>query len=178
MRYTEKALSGSVKYKSSGPVDPEFEQDIATFWSLLFTIVLDGEKRLAANISSHELTPPQFYVLKTLSEHGGACAIGQIARQHHLTNATMTGLIKRLEMANPPLVTRERSSADRRSVEVRLTEAGKERFLAVQADVIEQLRAALALLSADDRKQLIHFLERYVRLVPHLFPVQSADTDR
>ncbi len=159
-------------------MDPDFEQDIATFWSLLFTIVLDGEKRLAANISSHELTPPQFYVLKTLSEHGGACAIGQIARQHHLTNATMTGLIKRLEMANPPLVTRERSSTDRRSVEVRLTQAGLERFLAVQADVIEQLRAALALLSADDRKQLIHFLERYVHLVPHLFPVQSANSDR
>jgi DNA-binding MarR family transcriptional regulator len=159
-------------------LDAEFDQDIATFWSLLFAIVLDGEKRLAANIASHDLTPPQFYVLKTLSEHGGTCAIGQIARQHHLTNATMTGLIKRLEATNPPLVSRERSSADRRSVEVTLTPAGQERFVAVQADLIEQLRAALALISPEDRKQLIHFLDRYVRLVPHLFPVQTTDNDR
>lgn len=159
-------------------MDAEFDQDIATFWSLLFAIVLDGEKRLAANIASHDLTPPQFYVLKTLSEHGGTCAIGQIARQHHLTNATMTGLIKRLEATNPPLVSRERSNVDRRSVEVTLTPAGQERFVAVQADLIEQLRAALALISPEDRKQLIHFLDRYVHLVPHLFPVQTTDNDR
>lgn len=156
-------------------MDPEFDRDIATFWELLFAIVLDGEKRLAANIASHELTPPQFYVLKTLSEHGGSCAIGQIARQHHLTNATMTGLIKRMEAAHPPLVARERSSSDRRSVEVLLTPAGRERFAAVQADLIEQLRAALALISPEERGQLLHFLDHYVRLVPHVFPAQPAN---
>lgn len=158
-------------------MDSEFDRDITTFWGLLFAIVLDGEKRLAANIVSHDLTPPQFYVLKTLSEHGGSCAIGEIARQHHLTNATMTGLIKRLEAVDPPLVTRERSSADRRSVEVTLTPAGHERFLAVQADLIEQLRAALALISPEERKQLLHFLDHYVRLVSQLFPVQMADSE-
>ncbi|GIL08490.1 MAG: MarR family transcriptional regulator [Chloroflexota bacterium] len=155
-------------------MDPEFDRDIATFWRLLFVIVLDGEKRLAANIASHELTPPQFYVLKTLSERGGRCAIGQIARQHHLTNATMTGLIKRMEAADPPLVARERSGSDRRSVVVTLTPAGHARFLAVQADLMEQLRAALALTSLEERKQLLHFLDHYVRLVPHLFPAQPA----
>lgn len=155
-------------------MDSDFDQDIANFWGLLFAIVLDGEKRLAANIAAHELTPPQFYVLKTLTEHGGTCAIGEIARQHHLTNATMTGLIKRLEATTPPLVMRERSSSDRRSVDVTLTPAGQARFQAVQADLIVQLRAALALISPEDRKQLIHFLERYVHLVPHLFPSQNA----
>jgi DNA-binding MarR family transcriptional regulator len=158
-------------------LDSEFDRDITRFWGLLFAIVLDGEKRLAANIVSHELTPPQFYVLKTLSEHGGSCAIGEIARQHHLTNATMTGLIKRLEASDPPLVTRARSSADRRSVEVTLTPAGHERFLAVQADLMEQLRAALALISPEERKDLLHFLDHYVHLVSQLFPVQMADSD-
>ena len=52
---------------------------------MLFRLVMDGEKLLTAQLAMHDLTPPQFYVLKTLSEHEGHCPIGQIARLHGLT---------------------------------------------------------------------------------------------
>jgi DNA-binding MarR family transcriptional regulator len=106
-------------------VNDELERDVTDFWMLAFKIVLDGEKRLTAQLAAHSLTPPQFYVLKTLVESGGQCPIGQIARQHQLTNATMTGLVKRLEAMSPPLVSRETSADDRRSVMVSLTPAGR-----------------------------------------------------
>jgi DNA-binding MarR family transcriptional regulator len=151
----------------------ELDQDIETFWSLLFAIVADGEKRFAAHMAAHDMTPPQFYVLKTLVENGGRCPIGKIARQHHLTNATMTGLVQRLEAMNPPLVLRERNTDDLRSVYVILTPAGQERFMAVQTDLFNQLQAVLGLISDEERQQLMHFLSRYVTIVTQLFPVTN-----
>jgi DNA-binding MarR family transcriptional regulator len=153
----------------------QLDQDIAQFWSLLFNIVLDGEKRFAAHMGAHDLTPPQFYVLKTLTEHGGRCPIGEIARQHHLTNATMTGLVKRLEAIS--LVTRERNADDLRSVTVILTPSGEERFQAVQADLYNLLKTVLGLISQEERDQLMQFLARYVELVTQLFPVDNLTTD-
>lgn len=150
------------------------EQDITAFWSILFEILVDVEKRLAAHMAAHELTPPQFYVLKTLIEHGGSCPIGQIAREHHLTNATMTGLVKRLEAMNPPLVLRERSPDDARSVNVVLTEEGQARFDAIKDDVFAQLQVMMGLISQEERQALLHFLARYVDLVGQLLPREPA----
>lgn len=152
-------------------MDSDIEQDIATFWGLLFRIVADGEKRLAAHMAAHDLTPPQFYVLKTLMENSGQCAIGLIARQHHLTNATMTGLVNRLEAMG--LVQRERNAADMRSITVVLTDAGRQRFLDVQESLISQLRVLMELVTPEDRRSLIHFLSRYVNIVTQLLPVEN-----
>ncbi len=152
----------------------ELDNDVQQLWSLLFTIVLDGEKRLAAYLAAHQLTPPQFYVLKTLSEQGGRCPIGEIARLHHLTNATMTGLVSRLEAVQPPLVKREQRVADRRSVDVILTTEGAERFKAVQNDILEQVRQLFGLLDAAERQGLIHYLMRYLEFVKTQFPVETG----
>jgi DNA-binding MarR family transcriptional regulator len=143
--------------------DPAFERDVAQFWSFLFEIVLDAEKRMASLLAEHGLTTPQFYVLKTLTEHSGRYAIGAIARAHGLTSATMTGLVKRLEAMR--LVEREQSKQDRRSVYVMLTPAGVERFNAVQVDLLKQLEALLSLLSVEERGDLLRYLGRYAAMV-------------
>lgn len=156
-------------------IDPsDLENDVHRLWSLLFTIVLDGEKRLAAYLAAHQLTPPQFYVLKTLSEQSGRCPIGEIARIHHLTNATMTGLVSRLEAMQPPLVKREQRAADRRSVDVVLTREGIERFEAVQSDLQAQVHQLFSLLSAQERADLIGYLARYLEFVKVYFPIENA----
>jgi DNA-binding MarR family transcriptional regulator len=157
-------------------VDDTLDDDMMAFWTLLFEIVLDGEKRMAAHLQAHNLTTPQFYVLKTLAERGGRCSIGLIARTHHLTNATMTGLVKRLEAMEPPLVKRETSIEDRRSVEVVLTTAGTARFLAVQGDLLQQVHEVFSMLSSDERKDLLHYLGRYVRIMAEQFPVNEVQT--
>ena len=132
---------------------------------MLFAIVLDGEKRIAENLAAHGLTVPQFYVLKTLSEHEGRMGIGQIARAHGLTNATMTGLVKRLEAIDPPLIVRETNMVDRRAVYVTMTQAGWARFNAVQESLIDQLRSVIALIPEDERGRLLNDLSRYVGMI-------------
>jgi DNA-binding MarR family transcriptional regulator len=132
---------------------------------MLFALVLDGEKRIAENLAAHGLTVPQFYVLKTLSEHGGRMGIGQIARAHGLTNATMTGLVKRMEAMRPPLIARETNTLDRRAVYVTMTDAGWERFNAVQESLIQQLRTVIALIPEEERRRLLNDLSHYVGMI-------------
>jgi DNA-binding MarR family transcriptional regulator len=155
-------------------VELDLDNDVSQFWTLLFGILNDSEKRLAAHMAAHDLTPPQFFVLKTLVEKGGACPIGFIARDHHLTNATMTGLVKRLEAMNPPLVQRQPSPDDGRSVVVVLTAAGEARFEAVKTAVFEQLKLILGLLGQEEREALMHFATRYLDVVSQLLPIIDA----
>lgn len=154
-------------------MDDNLDRDVGELWSLLFDIVTDGEKRLASHMSAHDLTPPQFYVLKTLSENGGSCRIGDIARDHHLTNATMTGLVKRLEAMKPPLVKRQRDESDGRSVNVSLTPDGAKRFLAVQRGLMEQLHAIFSLLPDDERRDIIEKVRVYFTIFSQQFPADS-----
>ncbi|MFN8372346.1 MAG: MarR family transcriptional regulator [Anaerolineae bacterium] len=154
-------------------MDANFDRDVETLWSLLFAVVIDAEKRLAALVAAHDLTPPQFFVLKTLIEHGGRCPIGQIAREHHLTNATMSGLVQRLESFNPPLVLREPDETDRRSVLVKLTDEGQSRFRAVQQDIMGQMRQVLQLLNPQGRQELIEYINRYLSLMSAQYPWMS-----
>ncbi len=151
-------------------MDEKLNRDVAELWSLLFDIVSAGEKRLASHFEAHQLTPPQFYVLKTLAENQGERRIGEIARDHHLTNATMTGLVKRLETMDPPLVRRRRSATDGRSVDVILTDEGARRFVMVQRGLMEQLRTVLALLPDKERRDVIAKVSLYFSIFSQQFP--------
>ena len=154
-------------------MEDSLDRDVAELWSLLFAIVTDGEKRLAGHFEAHQLTPPQFYVLKTLSENQGECRIGDIARDHHLTNATMTGLVKRLEAMDPPLVRRRRNTSDGRSVDVLLTEAGSRRFVAVQRGLMRQLHVVFALLPDGERRDILAKVRQYFAVFSRQFPAES-----
>ncbi len=156
-------------------LDDQLERDVLQLWALVFRLVLDGEKLLTAQLAEHELTTPQFYVLKTLSEQGGHCPIGQIARLHGLTNATMTGLVKRLEAFDPPLVMREKNRSDRRSVTVVMTGAGEDLFFRIQTDLMRQLRDLLTLISAEERLAILDDLSRYVALITAVIPSALGD---
>jgi DNA-binding MarR family transcriptional regulator len=146
-------------------VDEQLDNDAAQLFGLLLHVVLEGEKRLAEHLSAQGLTAPQFYVLKTLMEHDGRLGIGQIARQHGLTQATMTGLIHRLEATQPPLARREVNDEDRRAVYVVITPDGMERFTAVQMSFLSQLRGVFGLLPADERRRLLDELQHYAEFI-------------
>ncbi|MDR3538600.1 MAG: MarR family transcriptional regulator [Acetobacteraceae bacterium] len=68
------------------------------------------------------ITYPQYLVLNVLGEEDGL-TIGAIARRLALESSTVTPTVKRMEQAG--LITRRRSEADERQVQVRLTESGR-----------------------------------------------------
>jgi len=67
------------------------------------------------------LTTPQLLVLQA-AERLGELGVGRIAQEVRLSQATVTTIVDRLEARG--LLVRDRSAADRRRVQLRLTEAG------------------------------------------------------
>lgn len=72
------------------------------------------------------LTAPQLLVLQSVAETHRAKP-SDVARQIHLSQATITSIVDRLARAG--LVTRERSPQDKRVLEIVLTEEGKQRLI-------------------------------------------------
>lgn len=68
-------------------------------------------------------TTPQLMLLKALEKKGRAKP-SVIAKSVHLSHATVTSIVDRLEKSK--MVTREKSEDDRRSVEIVLTSKGRE----------------------------------------------------
>jgi DNA-binding MarR family transcriptional regulator len=68
-------------------------------------------------------TTPQLLLLKSLEKDGRAKP-SVIAKSVHLSHATVTSIVDRLEKSE--MVTREKSEDDRRSVDIVLTEKGRD----------------------------------------------------
>jgi DNA-binding MarR family transcriptional regulator len=69
------------------------------------------------------ITAIQFYALSALREQP-ELGMSELAEQLHLGNSSLSGVIDRMEKAG--YVERKRSSTDRRSVTLHLTEEGRE----------------------------------------------------
>jgi DNA-binding MarR family transcriptional regulator len=94
-------------------------------------------------VQRYRLTGPQLVVLKAIAD-GNPSSVGEIARSVHLSQATVSGILDRLESRG--LLTRTRSHDDRRRVVVSLSAAAE-----------ETLRSAPPLLQE-------HFIERFLEL--------------
>ena len=73
---------------------------------------------------------------------------------------------------DPPLVRRRRNRRDGRSVDVVLTAAGRDRFVAVQRALMNQLRAVLSLLPAAERRDIIAKVRQYFTVFSQQFPLE------
>lgn len=107
-----------------------------------------------------DLTYPQYLVMLVLWEHD-PISVKDLGAALRLDSGTLSPLLKRLEAAG--LVTRVRRASDERSVDVALTEEGrelKERARDVPADVIGATGMSL-----DELAQLRGTLERLTREV-------------
>jgi len=90
------------------------------------------------------LTHPQYLVMLALWEHGSV-SVGELSGMLHLTPATLSPLLRRLEAQGH--LQRERQQPDERVVHVSLTEAGpslRSRALEVPAAIVDRLGVDLA----------------------------------
>lgn len=97
---------------------PELEE---TFLALR-RVMAAMRGRFAATLRAHDLTFPQWMLMKSLARRGPLPA-RELGDSCGLTPANVTGVVDRLEEAG--FVTRTRSDEDRRVVFVELTKAGR-----------------------------------------------------
>ncbi len=114
------------------------------------------------------LTTPQLAALRQLRRHG-AMSAGELARGVALSQATITGIVDRLERHG--LVTRCRSSEDRRRVVVDLTSAGREAVAASPPPLHEAFMLRLAELPEAERGEI----DRVLRQIVHMMEAEEVE---
>ncbi len=119
------------------------------------------QKRMGQVLAEHNLTVPQFLVLINLVHGEQTCTIGDLANKLFQSNATMTGIIDRLEKEH--LVTRTRGSEeDRRKVTVQVTAKGRSLLERATMTRREQMQRALAGFPPRDLELFVRLLTTYI----------------
>ncbi len=100
-------------------------------------------RRIQATMTDHDVTLPQYKVLRLLLEEGQMTA-NMLSGQMGVTPGNLTGVVDRLEGAG--LVQRQRDPQDRRCVHVSLTEAGQHKARAIIPSIRGQVQNLFAAL--------------------------------
>ena len=109
-----------------------------------------------------ELTGPQLTVIKML-ETVGDLSLSDLSDRIRAQNSTVTGIIDRMEREG--LVTRARSTEDRRVVHIKLTEKGEALARDIPVEPMEIFRSALSGLSVTEVKDLLKVLTKLAKRV-------------
>jgi len=133
----------------------------------LLRVATDLSVALDACLSKHGLLQGRWWVLILLMREDSVTSTPSVlAEKAGVTRATMTGLIDGLEQSG--LVERVYTKDDRRSVLIRLTDAGQAKLDAVMPDYYRRVRKCMQSLDDEKRAQLQQILELINAGIPAL----------
>lgn len=110
----------------------------------------------------HHLTTPQLLCLRLLAQEGPLTP-GAMAKEMYLSQATVTGILDRLEKRG--LVERRRDQSDRRKVSIHLTLDGEAAIKRAPLPLHERFTARLEDLSPAERDDINRVLAKVVELM-------------
>lgn len=113
-------------------------------------------------VGNYGLTGPQLMVLRVLASGNGRL-VGEVARQVHLSQATVTGIVGRLEKRG--LVTRVRGDEDKRQVVVSLTAVAREMLAQAPPLLQESFIKEFSKLQDWEQSQILSALQRIVAMM-------------
>lgn len=135
--------------------------------------ILRAIRRILRRTSEHSRTVgrtggvsvPQMLCLKAIADlsHNSEVTVAQVASSVHLSAATVSRILDRLEKSG--FVLRERRSTDRRKVCLSLTDLGRQRLDALPAPLHEQFLKRLEALPEVERQELLRALQKIVELM-------------
>lgn len=124
------------------------------------------QHRFARLFAEHGLTASQYNVLRILRGEGKPLQCMEIADRTITAVPGITGLIDRLEKKDPPLVRRDRSTADRRVIFVTITAAGLDLLATLDEPVAELHRQVLRHFTPAEVAELNRLLEKAREVAP------------
>lgn len=113
----------------------------------------------SSEVSADGLTPRQFAVLVTVSQHEGLSQTDLVERTG-IDRSTLADIIRR--MLKKGLIARRRTREDARAYAVRLTDAGRSVLDAVQPAALSADERILAVLPSEKRDEFIECLNTIV----------------
>ncbi len=132
---------------------PEADVTAIASFLMLLRVATDLSVALDACLSKHDLLQGRWWVLILLMREVDLTSTPSVlAEKLGITRATMTGLLDGLEQSG--LVQRVSAPHDRRSVQIKLTEAGQAKLDTVMPDYYTRLRLCMQGLSESQRNDL------------------------
>ena len=128
----------------------------ATFRALMW----QGNKQGSAIMERIGLTLPQAVVMWTLGACPGRATMSDLAHLTYQSAATVTGIVDRL--ADAGLVERERDSADRRVVYVRITPAGAAKLDEIKTERRKHMEQMTKSLTDEELEQLNAIMSKLI----------------
>lgn len=113
-------------------------------------------------IVQHQLTAPQVVCLQALLR-AGRLTPGSLAQEVSASQATVTGILDRLELRG--LVRRDRDAEDRRRVHITLTETGHSVATLAPSALQTSFEARLLRLTTDEQHAIETALRRVVEMM-------------
>ena len=148
----EKAAAPTVARESEKPAHLEIR-----IWLRLLGCANRIESVLQRRIvGEFGISLARFDLLAQLERAGGMLTMTDASRRMMVTNGAITGLVDRL--AQEGFVAREPHPTDRRTIQVRLTEEGRGRFLAMAREHEGWTASLLAGLKVQEKEQLLSSL--------------------
>jgi DNA-binding MarR family transcriptional regulator len=108
------------------------------------------------------LTGPQLVILQEISSLGEVTA-GELAQAVSLSQATVTGILERMEKRG--LLTRKRSDQDKRRIMVRITESGKQVLESAPPVMQEAFVDGFSNLQEWEQNMILSSLQRLVTIM-------------
>jgi MarR family 2-MHQ and catechol resistance regulon transcriptional repressor len=147
---------------------PQSEPDLSGIhlWLLLWKASRAVEAHATRSVAHFDMGTTDFGVLEALL-HKGPLSVTQLRQKVLLTSGSMTTAVDRLEKRD--LVSRNDDAKDRRARIIQLTPEGRRLIECAFADHRDQLEAALADFSKEDRARLLPLLRRLGRVAESTF---------
>ncbi len=139
-----------------------------------------NSKRLVKQVG---LTGPQLVILQEISRLG-TVSVGKVAKNVSLSQGTVTGILERMEKQG--VVTRQRSSQDKRRVMVRITESGNKILSNAPPVMRENFLKKFNQLESWEKTMILSALQRLVFMMdaktlvaePFLSAIQVEETEK
>ncbi len=145
----------------ASPAVPRTSYDLRVLQSLrrIIRAVALHSRKLSMQ---HNITGPQLACLLAVSEHG-PLTVSSLAREVHLSPSTIVGILDRLEQK--VLVLRQRSSQDRRVINIAITTKGRKLANSAPSPLQDTLSKALQKLPEIEQASIVMSLEKIVALM-------------
>ncbi|PKL77020.1 MAG: hypothetical protein CVV27_07315 [Candidatus Melainabacteria bacterium HGW-Melainabacteria-1] len=139
---------------SSDHSDNLSEEDLIRAFDSMFLSMMRFTKKQILEESIHQsvITPPQFGLLCCLV-HTGSQTMKELSERMDLTHGASTGLVDRLHKLG--LVSRDRSSEDRRVVHVEITPEGQQLIQRIDQRRHAILRKIVSHLTPEERRLML-----------------------
>ncbi len=154
---------------------PDVDTHALSTYLILARVTTDLLMHLDDYLTHHQMSRGRFTVLailnRTPDQPLNPC---ELADKSGVTRATMTGLLDGLEREG--LIAREAVPADRRMLQVRLTQAGHTFLSDIMPEYFRLIRQLLSGISDEDKIQLSEILGRLAMTLPEIPRSQNCSS--